>query len=186
MRLSIVAAALAVLPPSALGADFVGAESCKACHPAAFAAWRTSKHARAFESLSAQQKGDARCASCHAPDLREQKIAGVTCEACHGGGQYYAPQYVMKDPELSRLVGLVDPSERQCRGCHDASSPSLRPFEFAEKLKLIDHWSEERARRKASQPKKAPPPPPKKKSMRLTPEVRAIVAAAPRAIGDAE
>ena len=180
MRLSIAWAALAVLPASALAADFVGAESCKACHAEAFASWRTSKHARAFDSLSSQQKADARCTTCHAPDLREQKVAGVTCETCHGGGQYYAPQYVMKDPELSRLVGLVDPSERQCRGCHDASSPSLRPFEFAEKLKLIDHWSEERARRKASQPKKPPPPPPKKRSLRLTPEVSAIVAAAPR------
>ncbi|HYV50077.1 MAG TPA: hypothetical protein VFA20_34715, partial [Myxococcaceae bacterium] len=31
--------------------------------------------------------------------------------------------------------------------CHDASSPSLKPFDFVEKLKLIDHWTVERQRR---------------------------------------
>ena len=65
----------------------------------------------------------------------------------HGGWQYYAAQYVMKDPELVRLVGLLDPSEKGCRSCHDASSPSLKPFDFVEKLKLIDHWTAERQRR---------------------------------------
>ncbi len=59
----------------------------------------------------------------------------MTCETCHGGGQYYSPDYVMKDAELARLVGLVDPSEKSCRNCHDASSPSLKPFDFVEKLK---------------------------------------------------
>lgn len=129
-------------------ADFVGPESCKGCHPAAYTAWQQSKHARALDSLSEAQKKDARCLSCHAPD-QAQGVANVSCETCHGGGQYYAPAYVMKDPELARLVGLVDPSEKQCRTCHDASSPSLRPFSFVEALKAIDHWT-------AEKPKKAP------------------------------
>lgn len=146
----LLCAALCVAS-SALAADFVGPESCKACHPAAYAAWRASKHARAYESLSPQEKKDARCVSCHAPDLRSQQVTGVSCEACHGGGQYYSPEYVMKDPELARLVGLQDPSEKGCRTCHDASSPSLTPFDFVEKLKLIDHWSEARARRAEAQ-----------------------------------
>jgi hypothetical protein len=137
---------LALVAPAA-AADFMGAESCKACHPEAYAAWRGSKHARAFESLSPQQRKDARCVTCHAPDLREQGVAGITCETCHGAGQFYSPGYVMKDSELARLVGLVDPSEKQCRSCHDASSPSLHAFEFQEKLKLIDHWSGQKKRR---------------------------------------
>jgi hypothetical protein len=128
-------------------ADFVGPESCKACHPEAYAAWRLSKHARAYDTLSPLQQKDARCLSCHAPNLADQKLPQITCETCHGGGQYYANSYVMKDSELLRLVGLVDPSEKGCRSCHDASSPSLTAFDFVEKLKLIDHWSAERARR---------------------------------------
>jgi len=130
-------------------ADFVGADSCKGCHPEAYEAWQKSKHARAVNSLTEQQQKDGRCLSCHSPDQVAQVSASVSCETCHGGGQYYSPEYVMKDPELARLVGLVDPSEKQCRSCHDASSPSLRPFDFKESLKAIDHWSAERARRAA-------------------------------------
>ncbi len=131
----------------AWGYDFVGAESCKGCHPDAYLSWKKSKHARAKESLSAAQQKDARCLSCHSPNEADQRSASVSCETCHGGGQYYATTYVMKDSELVRLVGLVDPSEKGCRTCHDASSPSLKPFEFVEKLKLIDHWSVERQKR---------------------------------------
>ena len=74
-------------------------------------------------------------------------MANVSCETCHGGGQYYTARYVMKDPELARLVGLLDPSEKGCRTCHDASSPSLKPFDFVTKLKSIDHWSAAKAKK---------------------------------------
>jgi len=133
-------------------ADFVGPESCKACHAQAYDAWKQSKHARAKDSLSPQQQSDARCLSCHAPNLADQNVSNVSCETCHGGGQFYASSYVMKDPELLRLVGLVDPSEKGCRTCHDASSPSLQPFSFVEKLKLIDHWTAEKASRAEAAP----------------------------------
>jgi hypothetical protein len=143
-------------------ADFVGPESCKGCHPAAYDAWMQSKHARAGDSLSEAQRKDARCLSCHAPEQASQGISHVTCETCHGPGQYYSPSYVMKDAELARLVGLVDPSEKACRTCHDASSPSLKPFNFVESLKAIDHWSAERANARAARTD-APAPESKKK-----------------------
>src|SRR5512140_3668792 len=146
----IAALALAV-PLAAAAADvlseFVGPESCKGCHPEAYAAWRLSKHSRAMGSLTVQQQRDARCLSCHSPNLKAQNVESVSCETCHGGGQYYTADYVMKDPELVRMVGLVDPSEKDCRSCHDASSPSLKPFDFVEKLKLVDHWTAEKQRR---------------------------------------
>ena len=129
------------------GFDFIGPESCKGCHPEAYQAWKQSKHSRAKESLTALQQKDGRCISCHSPNESDQHTVQVTCETCHGGGQYFASSYVMKDSELARLVGLVDPSEKACRSCHDGSSPSLNPFEFVEKLKLIDHWTAERQRR---------------------------------------
>lgn len=138
--------------------DFLGAESCQSCHPEAWSAWKSSSHARAKEVLSAPQQKDARCLSCHSPAETEQKVAGVSCESCHGGGQYYSAKFVMKDAELSRLVGLVDPSEKQCRSCHDGSTPSIKPFEFAPKLKAMDHWSLERAKKqKASFERPAEP-----------------------------
>ncbi len=139
----------------AFGFDFLGPESCQGCHLDAYAAWKASPHARAKDSLTPAAQKDARCLSCHSPNENEQGVAGVSCESCHGGGQYYVSQYVMKDPELARLVGLVDPSEKGCRTCHDASSPSLKPFDFVAKLKAVDHWSAARAK-KAAAGEKAP------------------------------
>ncbi len=132
--------------------DYLGPESCQGCHPDAFAAWKLSPHARARESLTDKSQKDARCLTCHSPAEADQKVAQVTCETCHGGGQYYSARYVMKDAELVRLVGLVDPTEKACRSCHDASSPSLKPFEFVTALKAIDHWSVERAKRAQGTP----------------------------------
>jgi hypothetical protein len=129
--------------------DFLGPESCQSCHPDAYAALKASAHARSRDVLSPMQQKNARCLSCHSPTEADQRVPHVSCEACHGGGQYYSARYVMKDPELGRLVGLVDPQEKSCRGCHDGSTPSVRPFEFAARLKAIDHWTVEREKRKA-------------------------------------
>lgn len=134
---------------TAWAADFIGPESCKSCHPAAYEAWKKSQHARALDSLTPQQRRDPRCMSCHSPD-QKQHVAAVSCETCHGGGQFYHPAYVMKDPELARAVGLEDPGEKMCVKCHDANAPGLTPFDFATKLKAIDHWSAERAAKKAA------------------------------------
>jgi hypothetical protein len=54
----------------------------------------------------------------------------------------------MRDPELARAVGLVEPSERVCAGCHTESTPSLVRFEYARKLPLIRHWDDPPARGK--------------------------------------
>ena len=138
-----VAVALLALcvPAGARAAEHVGPETCKACHPAAYEAWCASPHARARETLPERSRGDHRCLSCHAPDL-EDGIAGVSCEACHGPGRVYSAPYVMRDPELARAVGLADPGERTCAGCHTDSTPSLVKFEYARKLPLIKHWEE--------------------------------------------
>lgn len=135
------ASALALLSAPALShaGDKVGPETCKACHPAAYEAWLASPHARARESLPASSRDEPRCLSCHAPDA-EDGLAGVSCEACHGGGRAYSPRYVMRDPELARAVGLLDPGEKTCAGCHTESTPSLVKFEFERKLPLIQHW----------------------------------------------
>lgn len=146
-----------LLGPVAQAAEFIGSESCKVCHPAAYEIWKDSQHAQAAAPLSEKQQKDPRCLSCHSPE-GTKGFAHVGCETCHGGGQYYKPSYVMKDKELSRAVGLVDPSEKMCLRCHDATAPSLTPFKFAEKLKAIDHWTVERAARAAKDEKAADKP----------------------------
>lgn len=132
-----------------LGHDFVGPLTCQGCHAEAYAAWSATPHAT--NSLTGTSAADPRCTSCHSPNETTEKVAGVSCETCHGGGQFYANRQVMRDAELARLVGLADPGDKTCRSCHDDSSPSLAPFVLRDKLKLIDHWSAERKRRLVTQ-----------------------------------
>ncbi|MBC7794704.1 MAG: hypothetical protein H7Z43_13450, partial [Clostridia bacterium] len=86
----------------------------------------------------------------------EEKYAGVQCESCHGGGRYYYPQYVMKDRELARLVGLVDATAEQCQRCHNEAAPSIKPFDFASMWAKIDHGrvAREAAQRDSNAPAK--------------------------------
>ena len=120
----VVVCALA-LPALASAGDRVGPETCKACHPAAYTRWRAGPHARARESLPEKSRDDRRCLSCHAPDAAEG-ISGVSCEACHGPGALYAASYVMRDPELSRALGLVDPGEKILRRVPHGLHPEPR------------------------------------------------------------
>jgi hypothetical protein len=135
----------ALLAGAAHAGDKVGAETCKACHPAAYEAWRASPHARARESLPERSRADKRCLSCHAPDA-DDGLAGVSCETCHGPGRLYSARYVMRDPELARAVGLAEVGERTCAGCHTESTPSLVRFEYGRKLPLIRHWEDRPSR----------------------------------------
>ena len=130
---------------AAAAGDKVGPETCKACHPAAYAKWHTDPHARARDSLPERSRNDKRCLSCHAPDLADG-IPGVSCETCHGPGRVYSASYVMRDPELARAVGLADAGERTCAACHTDSTPSLERFEYRKKLSLIEHGGDRRAR----------------------------------------
>ncbi len=166
LLLAVQLLAAAAAPTLAAGADMsaartgggskVGPETCKACHPAAYDVWRNGPHARSLDGLPAQNRNDPRCLSCHSPDA-EDGLSAVTCESCHGPGRIYSAPYVMRDAELARAVGLVDPVERSCLACHGESAPSLVRFEYAKKLPLIDHWTRERAAQ-APPPRAAQPP----------------------------
>jgi hypothetical protein len=145
---SCLALVLATAPARA--AEFIGAESCRACHAAAYEAWKDSPHARAMHSLTPAQQRDGRCVQCHAKDVAQGGDAGVSCETCHGAGGYYWPVYVMRDSELAKATGLVLPDAKSCNVCHDASSPALGPWDAAEKMKAIDHWTASRAARKGT------------------------------------
>jgi hypothetical protein len=125
-------------------ADYTGAEACGRCHPAAFAAWQASAHARATESLGPSPEG--RCLSCHTTGEAPAGaafFAGVTCESCHGPGAGYAAEDIMRNPHLSRAVGLRDlstPARRAalCNSCHRAAT-RLAPFEPESAYQRIEH-----------------------------------------------
>jgi len=92
--------------------EFLGAESCKDCHTFAYAVWKDSKHAHAYDSLIKGRPGmenkwvsrihDPECLACHVTGWDPQRalrfesgftdkattphLAGQQCENCHGPG----------------------------------------------------------------------------------------------------
>jgi hypothetical protein len=109
--------------PSAPGAArYVGVEECKACHVGSWKVWKTTQHARAFETLQSAFKGhNLDCVGCHVTGYDEpggstvghvERLEGVQCETCHGPGSLHVKTPL--DPSL--LVGKPKPT--RCLGCH--------------------------------------------------------------------
>jgi len=142
LGLSLAAAALVLVaaprPAPADRTDYVGSETCGACHKAEYDKWLHTAHARATTALPATFRRDPRCAACHATDPLGE-IPEVGCESCHGAGARYYPAYVMRDREVARALGLADAGEATCKACHGADSPAVRPFDYKEAWKRIAH-----------------------------------------------
>lgn len=133
MRALIAIAAL-ILPLAVAADDHIGAQQCAACHPDAYAWWKTTAHARAGDALSAAEKRDPRCTGCHATAVGHPH---VQCEACHGPGRHYWPAFVMVDTHLARAAGLRSGAEAAtCDGCH-AHAPGIRPFDLKTALEKM-------------------------------------------------
>jgi Cytochrome c554 and c-prime len=140
-----------LISSAALASDMVGPTSCRTCHAEAYRIWAAGPHARAASALAPEQRQKPLCLQCHSRDEQragQAMVEGVSCETCHGGGRWYQPAVVMRDKELSRLFGLVDPTPQSCKVCHGGESPSLLPFDPAVAMKRIDHWTADRAARK--------------------------------------
>ena len=134
------------------GATFIGAESCRSCHPNTFAKWQSTKHSHAYEALLSNPKrkrdADAECVSCHVTGFRydsgfrsaEQSahLKGNQCENCHGPASRHveAPD----DTDARKAIALtqqVADSTRLCLQCHDDdNSPK---FKFEDDYPKIAH-----------------------------------------------
>ncbi len=99
---------------------YIGADKCKMCHKIQHTSWLETKHAKATESAKAakDRKFEAACLTCHATN-KDEAMAGVQCEACHGAGSDYKSIQVMKDKAKAVAAGLVIPTQATCDGCHD-------------------------------------------------------------------
>lgn len=145
--------------------DYIGATKCKMCHnkPATggqYKIWSEGPHANAMKSLStpealaiAKEKGiadpttDPACIKCHSTfgsidenfNIGVKITEGVSCESCHGAGSGYKTNSVMKDHTKAVAKGLIAPDETLCVTCHNEESPTYKPFNYDEKVKLISH-----------------------------------------------
>lgn len=122
---------------------FVGVEKCTDCHQEAAHQWASGPHAKATRTLGKRRR-DRTCVSCHTTgSAAGKRLDGVQCEACHGAGRGYAPEDVMRNPKLSRDLGLRDlstPRARNvlCRSCHLVRT-KLTPFDTESAWRSIAH-----------------------------------------------
>ena len=85
----------------------VGADKCKLCHKIEFASWEKTKHA----------------------------AAKVECEDCHGPGSNYKTMAIMKDPAKAKAAGLVVPTEKDCKTCHEKTNVKVE--NYADAIKKV-------------------------------------------------
>ena len=126
--------------PPATGGMYVGSASCKGCHAEAYALWKQSKHAHAYETLvSHGHAADPECLTCHTVGFGFQtgfvsiettpKLPDVGCENCHGVGGNH-----VKNPQK----GYGQVIKANCLTCHTAqNSPK---FNYEVYLPKIQHW----------------------------------------------
>lgn len=132
--------------------------------------WLASKHAQAFTNLGtdhakevAKAKGlgdpqkEAACVKCHvtahgvdAAELQKgfDTTLGVQCETCHGPGEQH--MFARMKAARTKTEGYPDipadeivsmPTADSCRTCHNAESPTFKPFCPHERMEQIKHWN---------------------------------------------
>ena len=130
--------------------------------------WSHTVHSAAYKTLSkdytieiSRRKrniddpaNDWRCVKCHVtafgadpsqlgPGYSHQN--GVSCEVCHGpGGSYADADHGPDNPNRADLGFRIlnDLTERRavCTSCHNAASPTYKPFNLREFSRSIAHW----------------------------------------------
>ena len=126
--------------PPATGGMYVGSASCNGCHVEAYAIWKKSKHAHAYQTLvSHGHAADPECLTCHTVGFGFQtgfvniettpNLPDVGCENCHGVGGNH-----VKNPQK----GYGQVTQANCLTCHTAqNSPK---FNYDVYLPKIQHW----------------------------------------------
>ena len=117
--------------------DYVGAQKCKICHKNEYDSWMTTVHAKAMDSLKADDQKNAVCLGCHTTgkDAARTVLTGVQCEACHGAGSAYKTPANMKDVKLALANGMTMPTKEVCVKCHNEKSPTFKGFDFDKYVK---------------------------------------------------
>jgi hypothetical protein len=145
-------------PAETKQAAYVGTKICKMCHSGAthgevYEKWVASSHSKAFANLPAEGKTNSKCFACHTTGYGKTggydpaaknaaDLEGVGCEACHGAASDYKPIH-NKDKAKALTMGLVMPTETNCKVCHAGTVPeghkALPKFDFAASKAKIEH-----------------------------------------------
>jgi hypothetical protein len=145
---------------------YVGVKKCQTCHKSKksgeqYGIWQKGPHASALKSLSsdkakeyakanniADPATDAKCLKCHATkatvdaSLQEATLTleeGVSCESCHGPGSDYKSMKIMKNKDEAIKNGLILPTEKVCKTCHNPENPFHKEFNYEVNKTKIAH-----------------------------------------------
>jgi hypothetical protein len=127
--------------------EYVGSQSCKACHDYEYEKWNSNLHAKAYSTLEkVGSQYDPECVICHVVGMDYESgfispqktghLAGVGCENCHGPGS----EHILA-PRETRLTG----PKSTCLDCHtpeQSGDYAGNEDVFMEKIK---HWKEPNA-----------------------------------------
>ena len=130
--------------------------------------WNHTVHSAAYKTLSKdytieiskRKRGiedpvnDWRCVKCHVtaygaapaqlgPGYSHED--GVSCEVCHGpGGSYADADHGPDNPNRAnlgfRILNNLTDRREVCTSCHNAASPTYKPFNLREFSRSIAHW----------------------------------------------
>ena len=131
-------------------ATYVGAETCKQCHPNTFNKWFSTKHAQAYEPLvQKNREADADCVRCHTTGFAYESgfssaeqtgfLKGNQCENCHGPASKHieAPDDLAIRKSIARSAEEFN-KELRCIACHDEDN-APHGFDFATMWPKIMH-----------------------------------------------
>jgi 2',3'-cyclic-nucleotide 2'-phosphodiesterase (5'-nucleotidase family) len=116
---------------------FVSASGCEGCHPAEYAHWMGTDHAKAFDNIKKlNHSSDVECEICHTTGFRSKggfrseaatpDLKAVQCESCHGP----AVRHVLNP---GKEYGTVIQS--RCTECHDrAHCPKFDYRDYRNKI----------------------------------------------------
>lgn len=134
----------------------------------AFDVWQKTDHAKAFEVLASDKAKEVakkagiedaqkseKCLKCHVTafevDAKEKKNTfknemGVQCESCHGPGEAHQKKRFAEAMKQGATPSPVTADEIKvgrsidtCKKCHNADSPTHKPFCLKEHMGKIEH-----------------------------------------------
>ncbi len=121
--------------------DYVSYTACEICHSDKVEGWKTTPHAKAFETLKTQgeeKQQNPGCIQCHVVGYEKDggfidmeltpELKDVQCESCHGPGKQH-----METMNAEAIVGK--PDEKICRTCHTEGQD--KAFDYEKKSKLV-------------------------------------------------
>jgi hypothetical protein len=116
--------------------------ACEPCHADQVAKWKTTDHAKAYETLVKKSKQfDPKCLACHTVrfeqpegfNMKQQQmeLVNVQCESCHGSATEHLSD-ISKKPAPRPVMAV-------CIKCHTADR--CPGFDLdTKKMELIKHW----------------------------------------------